>query len=121
MPFVKGQIANPKGRPKGIKSKRIEYWDNFKDYILTTGLKTIPKDMEVLGPKDRIAAVISLMEYFKPKLSRNTHVSEIEKDTLHSLTGLYKKLADSKSQLGSNKADIIDVSTPDHKNTDNSS
>ena len=108
MPFQKGNKLS-KGRPKGIKSAKGDYWDNFKDYILDTGLKTVTEDFKDLSPKERIFAIINLMEFFKPKLSRNTQVNEVEKDTMHSLTGLYRQLADSKNDK------TIDISILDNK------
>jgi len=97
MPFTVGHKLSP-GRQKGSVNIKGEYWDSFKTYILSTGLRNLEADMASLSPKDRVYAIISMMEYFKPKLSRNQNVNEIEKETLDKLTQLYKDLADAKSR-----------------------
>lgn len=96
MGFAQGHKLS--GSRKGCKNIKTEYWDNFKQYILSTGLRNLEKDMENLQPKDRVYAVISMMEYFKPKLSRNQNINEVEKETLAELTKLYRTIANAAKQ-----------------------
>jgi len=78
MPFVKGQVANPKGRPNGSKDVKTEQWEQFSEWFLSEGMKRFEEEMKGLNGKDYIVTVKDLMEYFKPKLSRSDAKVEAE-------------------------------------------
>lgn len=77
-----------KGRPAGAKNKRTEQWEKFAEYLLTKGLQKFEAELEELSGKQFVDAVVSIMEYFKPKLSRSTLDGDIN---INSITDLVAK------------------------------
>jgi tripartite-type tricarboxylate transporter receptor subunit TctC len=41
MPFEKGQSGNPKGKPKGAVSQKVEMWNQLGDYVVTQGAEPV--------------------------------------------------------------------------------
>lgn len=70
MPFKKGEVANPTGKPKGTLSAKTEEWILFRDWLLGKGMVKLQKDFDKLSSKERVDSVIKILEYFKPKLAR---------------------------------------------------
>lgn len=76
MPFQKGKIANPSGRPKGIKGVKTEQWEIFRDYYINQGLIRFQEEMNKLEGRDYVEVSVKLLEYFKPKLARTEITGE---------------------------------------------
>ncbi len=77
MPFKKGEISNPKGKPVGTKAKRTTQWEALADSITGEQSKKFADYMDTLWnsdePKDKQLAAdlfIRTVEYFKPKQAR---------------------------------------------------
>jgi hypothetical protein len=67
MPFKKGQIGNPNGRPKGgvnkISAEQREY---LRDFLMKNKEK-FEEHVENLKSKDYVLMYIALMQYILPK------------------------------------------------------
>jgi hypothetical protein len=70
MSAPKGNCFNPSGRPKGSKSKKTQQWEYFVEYCMAEGCEKFTRELEDLKGKEYVQAFLSLMEFFKPKLSR---------------------------------------------------
>ncbi len=71
--FVKGQSGNPDGKPVGTKSERVKQWEEFGKAIIEGNLPWMMGHLEELqanNPDRAFDRLMDLMEYFKPKLSR---------------------------------------------------
>ena len=69
--FVKGQVANPKGRPKGIPNKDTSKFKEALNVLFETNAdEMIQWLQEVKDPKDRFAILKDFAEFLYPKLSR---------------------------------------------------
>jgi hypothetical protein len=68
----------PAGRGKGTKNKRTELresigintWDQIEDYLVNEGAEKLISSMRELRPGQFVYAYTGLLEYFRPKLSR---------------------------------------------------
>ncbi len=66
MPFVKGQITNPGGRPKGVPSRTNEQIRAmFRDF-LNANMETVQDDFNKLEPKDRLTFITSVAKLILP-------------------------------------------------------
>ena len=70
MTFVKGQSGNPKGKPKGAKSKKTQAWDELGDYIVNKGAKKYMDILTKSNQEDFQRRFETILEYFKPKQQR---------------------------------------------------
>jgi hypothetical protein len=73
MAAPRGHKYNTKGRP-GAKGKKTVQWEIFSAYMLEGGLVRFEKELKTLEAKEFVRAMIDLMEFFKPKLSRQSLV-----------------------------------------------
>lgn len=64
------------GRPKGVPNKDIKLLRNRIDTLLNEQWDNLLNDFEGLAPKERIDAIIKLLEYALPKLNR-TEIRDI--------------------------------------------
>lgn len=79
MPFQKGQSGNPAGRRKGSVNKVNKDRKEFISHILDLNTEGITVALEQLKETDPLAyinALLKLLEYDTPKLSRTTFESE---------------------------------------------
>lgn len=79
MTFVKGVSGNPSGKPVGSKGIAGLQWESIGNYLVTEGAEGVVEvlqDLRESDPKAFLAHVESVLEYFKPKLSR----SEVKTD-----------------------------------------
>ena len=71
----------PTGRAKGTRNKTtllkesigLNSWEQLEDYLNTEGVSKLIQALECLEGVNYVKAYVSLMEYFKPKLSRHGH------------------------------------------------
>ena len=68
MPFEKG---NP-GRPDGIKNQKTKQWEALAESIATTHTDRFNEILATLPDDKFISSYLQVLEYFKPKLARNT-------------------------------------------------
>jgi hypothetical protein len=69
----------PTGRAKGTRNKTtilkesigLASWEQLEGYLNTEGVSKLIQALECLEGLQYIKAYVSLMEYFKPKLSRH--------------------------------------------------
>lgn len=64
------------GKKVGTKNKKTQQWELFAEYMLGGGLIEFRKDMKKLTPWQRVRAKESLMDFFKPRLSRVEYQDE---------------------------------------------
>ena len=77
MPFKKNVSGNPKGKPRGTKSRKTKQWEIFSEYIISGGLTKFQKELNKLKGKEYVITFTSLLEFFKPKLGRIDYDAEI--------------------------------------------
>lgn len=73
-----GPGSRPTGRAKGTKNKRtqlreaigMESWQAIETYLTTEGAGKLIDSMRELRPNQYVIAYTGLLEYFRPKLSR---------------------------------------------------
>jgi hypothetical protein len=78
MPFQKGQIPNPNGRPKGATNKiSTEQRDYLREFLREN--KTLfEQQVKNLSEKDFVRTYITLMQYVLPKPA-TTELKEVPK------------------------------------------
>ena len=69
MPFQKGHSLS-QGRPKSSKNKKTHQWEEIGNYIRDKGADKLIQELNELEGKEYVQAFTSIIEYFKPKLSR---------------------------------------------------
>lgn len=70
MPFEKGNKLG--GRTEGALSQKTKQWDALAESIATTHTERF-NDILARLPEDKfISSYLQVLEYFKPKLARNT-------------------------------------------------
>lgn len=69
MPFKKGRKKQG-GREKGTPNKRDAQWQLFADYCMGVGLQKFETEMDKLDGSTFVTAMTNLLEFHKPKLSR---------------------------------------------------
>ncbi|MEG1580768.1 MAG: hypothetical protein RR386_05865 [Bacteroidaceae bacterium] len=74
MSYKKGECGNPNGRPKGSINKTTQKIRESLSDLLDGFLPSLKKDLKMLDPKDRVSAVIKLMDYYVPKASQNINL-----------------------------------------------
>lgn len=67
-PFPKGNKLA--GSRKGKKNKRTEQWELFSKYMMGAGLERFQQELDKLKEEKFVHAMISMMEFFKPRLAR---------------------------------------------------
>ena len=65
--YGKGNV----GKPRGIREQKIEAWNNFSDFCLTSGLRQFQEAMQQLPPAVYTDRFIKILEFHKPRLQRN--------------------------------------------------
>jgi hypothetical protein len=67
MPFKKGQVTNPAGRPKGATNKiSAEQRDYLRDYLLENKEK-FEKEMKNMHGRSYVLTYLAMMQYILPK------------------------------------------------------
>lgn len=76
MPFEKGQIGNPKGRPKGSRNKTAIELKEILFEVISNETDSLLNRLNNLPDKDRIELLIKLLPFVLPKCSNeNINVS----------------------------------------------
>lgn len=78
MPFKKGDIPNPKGRPTGTKNKVTEKMRANLMEILQGLERQVKTDLRGLEPNERVKAYTSLLAYAIPKQAAITAEAKIQ-------------------------------------------
>lgn len=65
--FKHGESGNPKGRPKGAKSKAKNDLVARITEIMDNNVERLQKDLDTLEPAERIKAITNLIGYVIPK------------------------------------------------------
>jgi len=74
----KGETNNPNGRPEGSKNKKTIEWEAFGKAIIEHGSDRAKQIMDKSNDKDFMFYYLNLLEYFKPKQSRQEMTGEIK-------------------------------------------
>ncbi len=68
MPFQKGEISNPKGRPKGIGNHTTEAIKSMVTELVTQGLdKALIKLQEIESPEKYLDTIAKFCQFVLPK------------------------------------------------------
>ena len=76
--FKKGVSPNPKGRGKGVASKKVALVKGFTDHMLAGGADKFKRELNKLKGRDYVHAYMTLMEFSIPKKARVEHTSDGE-------------------------------------------
>jgi hypothetical protein len=76
MPFKKGEIGNPNGRPKGAKNKISTEQRNYLRDVLLENEEKFKLELKELKGKDFLRTYLSLMQYTLPKPT-NIEIKEV--------------------------------------------
>ena len=74
----KGEVRNPKGKPKGTLSTKTKGWDLLKETITTGLTDKFMQEMEGLEGTQYINAYLNVLEFFRPRLSRAETINQNE-------------------------------------------
>lgn len=78
MTFKKGEITNPKGRPKGSKNIRNVKLNEVVKNLLEDNISQLKNDLRTLEPNERVKAITNLLAYAIPKQAAITTEAKIE-------------------------------------------
>lgn len=67
MKYKKGVSGNPNGRPKGTKNKATAALIERVEKLIANNIDTLESDLRELEPRERVKAIISLLNYALPK------------------------------------------------------
>jgi len=67
MGFKKGHSGNPEGKPKGAKNKVTIALKERVTLLIENNFEKIEADINKLEPKERVQAIIKLMEFVIPR------------------------------------------------------
>ena len=74
----KGEVRNPKGKPKGALSQKRKAWELIGESLMNECSDKFMVEMNKLEGTAYINAFLNIMEYFKPKLSRSETINQNE-------------------------------------------
>lgn len=76
MPFEKGKVSNPKGRPKGAKSKTTAEIRSFIQQVMSENLPHLKEDLDAMSPGMRWMIIEKMTKYFMPSLTKNDNQNQ---------------------------------------------
>lgn len=94
MAAKKGNRYSP-GRPKGSQNKETKKVRQWIGRFLEDTTELLEKDILELDPKDRVNAIMGLLEYSVPKLARTELVGDEEGSGV-TINVITKSIADSR-------------------------
>lgn len=71
------------------KQVGLTSWQNLADYILNEGAEKLIAEMQAMKPKDFAISFIALLEFVKPRLSRQDVDARIKSDINFNITKTY--------------------------------
>lgn len=77
----KGEVKNPKGRPKGALNKINAKQKATLEMVMDSLAETILEDLALVTPSRRLEIYKELQTYIRPKLASNKVESEVKQDT----------------------------------------
>jgi hypothetical protein len=72
MPLPKGKTNNPNGRPAGGKNLKTVQWEALGEAIITVHAERFNTILAELEEEKFVDTYTKILEYFKPKLQRQT-------------------------------------------------
>lgn len=78
MVFRKGEVGNPKGRPRGTRNKRNADLTEWVKMLLQGMQAQVMSDLNELEPSERVKSYINLLGYAIPKQASITAQAKIE-------------------------------------------
>lgn len=66
----KGHTNNPNGRPVGSKDKATQALRNRVELLIDNNWDKLQRDIDKLEPKERVDAILRLLEFSIPKMQR---------------------------------------------------
>lgn len=76
----KGEVKNPKGRPKGAVNKVTARTKATIEMVMDSLAETIIDDLSQVNSSRRLQVYIDLMNYIKPKLSATKNETDVKQD-----------------------------------------
>ena len=77
--FLKGHKSLSPGRPKGSETKERKRIRAMISELILGCFENIEQDIQQMPPKERVSALLGLMEYCVPKLQRVEYKEEQDK------------------------------------------
>lgn len=122
MPFKKGMIGNPKGRPKGVGNKLTESTKARLVKILHGLERQVKDDLQNIEPNERVKAYTALLGYVIPKQASitaeariQTEFAELEKllqnapqEAVEAIAAKVMELQELKTNLGTEETSFED-------------
>ena len=90
MPFKSGQSGNKSGRPRGAKNK-TPLRDKVEE-ILSKRIEQIERDLDTLDAKDRIQALLKMLDFVLPRLRSQDLHTDYEKLSDEDLNEIVTKI-----------------------------
>ena len=75
MPFKKGVVTNPDGRPVGAVSEKRKHWEQLGEWFTTEGAQRAKEIMMKSDDEAFMNHYKNLIELFKPKLQRTENTN----------------------------------------------
>lgn len=80
MPFKKGQIGNPQGRPKGSQNKTAIELKQVISEIISNETEELTTRLNSLPDKDRVELLIKLLPFVLPKCNSDSINITLDKE-----------------------------------------
>lgn len=78
MPIKKGEVINPKGRPKNSQNKTTSEIRAAFQQLVSNNIDKLQTDLESMEPEKRVSYIIKLSEFILPRLQSLSIENQIE-------------------------------------------
>lgn len=95
MPFIKGKSGNPSGRKAGTPNTLTGDLRKQIQAIVEGQIAQILADLATLEPKDRLNALVKLLDFVLPRLQRTETVVDFSKLTQSDIDALFERAINS--------------------------
>lgn len=95
MPFIKGKSGNPSGRKAGTPNTLTGDLRKQIQAIVEGQITQILADLQALEPKDRVNALVKLLDFVLPRLQRTETVVDFSKLTPSDIDALFERAINS--------------------------